>query len=131
GRSYITLQMKVLDSNIIIYSIYPEYSYLRSLVSDRNNAVSAVSIVETLGYHKISADDKKYYESIFKVLKILDITPEVIDKAVEIRQSKNIKLGDALIAATALIYDLELNTRNLKDFQSIPDIKLHNPIIDV
>ncbi|MEN0046736.1 MAG: type II toxin-antitoxin system VapC family toxin [Bacteroidota bacterium] len=123
--------MKVLDSNIIIYSIYPEYSYLRSLVSDRNNAVSAVSIVETLGYHKISADDKKYYESIFKVLKILDITPEVIDKAVEIRQSKNIKLGDALTAATALIYDLELNTRNLKDFQSIPDIKLHNSIIDV
>ncbi|MEM8526290.1 MAG: type II toxin-antitoxin system VapC family toxin [Bacteroidota bacterium] len=122
--------MKLLDTNIIIYSIYPEHSYLRTLVSDRNNCISAVSVVETLGYHKLTERDEKYFKSIFTVLKILDISPKIIDKSIEIRQSKKLKLGDTIIAATALVYDVELNTRNLKDFQDIESIKLNNPVID-
>jgi predicted nucleic acid-binding protein len=120
--------MKLLDSNIIVYSAYPEYSYLRSLVDNENNYTSAVSIVEVLGFHKLKEDEEAYYESVFHVLQILDVSRDIINRAKEIRQSKNIKLGDALIAATALIYDLELNTRNLKDFESISEIRLHNPI---
>ena len=34
---------------------------------------------------------------------------------------------DILIAATALEHDLTLLTRNLKDFQQIPDLKLYQP----
>jgi toxin FitB len=37
-------------------------------------------------------------------------------------------LGDAIIAATALIYNLEIVTRNTADFTGIPNIKLTNPI---
>lgn len=32
---------------------------------------------------------------------------------------------DTLIAATALYYDLTLVTRNLRDFQRIPDLRIH------
>ena len=34
---------------------------------------------------------------------------------------------DLLIAATALTHDLTLVTRNLRDFQQIPDLKLYQP----
>ncbi|MEN0003390.1 MAG: type II toxin-antitoxin system VapC family toxin [Bacteroidota bacterium] len=123
--------MKLIDSNIIIYSAYDQYSYVKELVTNSNNYISAVSVVETLGYYKLSEKDKKYYESIFTVLQLLHITPEVINKSVEIRQAQNIKLGDAIIAATALLYDLELITRNIVDFEGIPGIQVTNPIYEL
>lgn len=43
--------------------------------------------------------------------------------------SHQMGLGDTLIAATALIYSLELKTYNLKDFQFIPSLKLSNALI--
>jgi predicted nucleic acid-binding protein len=42
--------------------------------------------------------------------------------------SHQLGIPDALIAATALIYDLELRTYNLKDFRFIPGIRLSNQL---
>lgn len=43
--------------------------------------------------------------------------------------SHQMGLGDTLIAATALIYSLELKTYNMKDFQFIPSLKVSNALI--
>ena len=43
--------------------------------------------------------------------------------------SHQMGLGDTLIAATALIYGLELKTYNMKDFQFIPSLKVSNTLI--
>ena len=48
-------------------------------------------------------------------------------KTIELRQQFRIKLPDAIIAATALVYDLTLITRNAVDFKNIAGIKLINP----
>jgi toxin FitB len=37
-------------------------------------------------------------------------------------------LGDAIIAAMALVHDLTLVTRNIEDFQWISELSLLNPI---
>lgn len=42
--------MKLIDSNLIIYSYQEPYVYLRPLVSDRSNYVSAISRLEVLGF---------------------------------------------------------------------------------
>ena len=42
-------------------------------------------------------------------------------------QAVKLKLGDALIAATALVYDLVIVTRNTKDFQNIAGLEYLNP----
>ena len=39
--------------------------------------------------------------------------------------SQKLNLPDALIAATAIYYNIELFTLNIKDFKFIPDIKLY------
>ena len=41
--------------------------------------------------------------------------------------SHKLSLPDALIAASALVNDLELYTLNLRDFQFITDLKLYQP----
>jgi predicted nucleic acid-binding protein len=42
--------------------------------------------------------------------------------------SHNLSLPDALIAATALVHNLELYTLNTKDFQFISNLKLYEPV---
>jgi len=40
----------------------------------------------------------------------------------------NLKLGDSIIAATALVHDLTIYTRNLSDFEKTSGISCINPI---
>lgn len=48
-------------------------------------------------------------------------------KTAEIRKAHRTKLPDAIIAATAIVYDLTLLSRNASDFSSIKGLKLINP----
>ena len=120
--------MKIIDSNIIIYSANPDFSYLRPLVMDAANFASAISLVETLGYQNLHPVDKKYFESVFEILQIIEIDRTVLAKAIEVRQNHVIKLGDSLVAATALLHGLEVNTRNVSDFKKIPGLTVVNPV---
>lgn len=121
--------MYLLDSNLLIYSALPEYAYLRPLLKDPLSHVSLISKLEVLGYHRLEADTKLYFESVFYSLNVLPITTEIIEKAITLRQLRKLSTGDAIIAATALVYDLELLTRNIDDFEWIPHLKLRNPIL--
>ena len=120
--------MKLIDSNIISYSAFSDFAYLRPLVMDTRNFVSAVSKVEVLGYHNLTAGEKAYFESVFKVMQILELSNSVIEKAIELRQQQKIKLGDSLIAASGLLFGLEVNTRNVSGFQNILGLSVTNPI---
>ncbi len=55
---------------------------------------------------------------------------EVVDRTIIIRRNFKIKLPDAIIAATAMVHDLTLLTRNTKDFQKITGLKFQNPQTD-
>ncbi|CAN5248410.1 hypothetical protein BH20ACI1_BH20ACI1_11570 [soil metagenome] len=118
----------ILDSNIIIYAARPEYDFLREFIAENSPSVSAVSYVEVLGYHKLADEERKILEEFFDSTQILSISKAVITKAVELRQSKKMTLGDALIAATALVNNLTLVTNNTADFAWIDELKLFNPL---
>jgi len=120
----------LLDSNIIIYSLSQEYRYLRELLVDNSCHVSEISRVEVLGYHRLEKSDKKYFLDVFSYAPIIIPNQLIFDKAIDLRQAYNLKLGDSLIAATAVVYDLNLYTRNLKDFERIEGLTCINPIVD-
>lgn len=121
--------MILLDSNILIYSAQREYEYLRQYLTNPQNSISAITYLEVLGYHALPIHEKMYYTHIFSVLQRLPLDNHLIEKAVLLRQQYKMKLGDSIIAATSLHYDLELYTRNTIDFQKIVGIKVHNPIL--
>ena len=54
-------------------------------------------------------------------------TSEIAERTISIRKSLRIKVPDAIIAATALEYSLQLVSRNEEDFAQIQDLKLVNP----
>jgi predicted nucleic acid-binding protein len=91
----------LLDSNIIIYAAQPDHADLRDLVAAQSPAVSAISVVEVLGYHRISENERTHFEEFFRVSRILAVSDLVISEAVRLRQQRKMTLGDALIGATA------------------------------
>lgn len=120
--------MRLIDSNIIIYAAKDEFAYLRPLLLSEDVHVSVISKAETLGYHKLTEEERRFFESVFEVVPQLPIDQYVINIAVSLKQQRKYSLGDALIAATALHYNAELNTNNIVDFEKIEGIKLFNPI---
>jgi toxin FitB len=121
--------MRLLDSNILIYATQDDLlPVVRPLLSSNDSSVSEITRLEALGYHKLSAGDKHFLEKTFSTMKVLPITPAIINKAIELRQQRKMSAGDAIHAATALLNNLELNTRNEADFNWIAGLKVVNPI---
>ena len=55
---------------------------------------------------------------------ILPIDEMVIEKTIIIRQNKKIGLGNAIIAATAIVNNLTILNRNVVDFKNIENLKV-------
>lgn len=118
----------ILDSNLIIYAAKPEYPGLRRWIAANVPAVSAISKVEVLGYHKLSDDDRTHFEQFFAAAQVLPVSEAVVDRAISPRQGLKLSLDDALIAATTLIAQTELYTHNVQDFRGIPELVVVDPI---
>jgi predicted nucleic acid-binding protein len=117
----------LIDSNIIIYAARPEHEKLRQWIAKTAPAVSVISYVEVLGYHKLTSDDQQHLEAFFAAATVLPLTDDVLTQAIKLRQSKKMTLGDALVAGTALARGRTLATRNTKDFTWIAGLSLLNP----
>lgn len=118
----------LLDSNLIIYLAKPQGQQVAAFLQDKIIFVSAISKIEVLGYHALSAEDKALYEQFFNLITVLPVNDSVINKAVYLRRSLKMHLGDAIIAATASVFNLPLGTNNTADFEKIKEIELHNPL---
>lgn len=99
----------LIDSNIIIYASQPENAQIRQFIGEHDIVVSAISYVEVLGYHRLTEENRLYFEEFFDLVEVLVISNAVLNRAVALRQMKRMTLGDAIIAATALIYMAIIN----------------------
>ena len=116
----------LLDSNIIIIASklvqVKLINYLKN--NEKDLKVSIVSQIEVLGYHQLKQVEKSFLENFFNAISIIPLSDIVAAKAIELRQRKPLTLGDAIIAATALTYDLTLFTDNVKDYEGIKGLKI-------
>lgn len=122
--------MLLLDSNIIIYAYQNEYPEIDSLISVNPICFSEISYLETIGYHKITMTEERFLQALFSKVTVLPVEFSVIKQATLLRQQRKMSLGDAIIAATAVVHNLTLVTRNIDDFKWIPELTLINPFSD-
>ncbi len=120
----------LFDSNIIIYATQPGHSGLHQFIVTNDPAVSIISYIEVLGYHRLGDADRQLLKTLFALMDVLPLNNEIAEKAVSLRQQRSISLGDAIIAATALITRQTLVTHNTADFRWIPDLVLLDPLAD-
>lgn len=123
----------LLDTNIIV-----DHLRKREIINENILASDAGISIITLGeliYGAYKADNSQkslqQLENNLKTLKfdIINLSQEIIRAFGQIKAKLEIKGQrqedfDLLIAATAMVNDLILITRNVKHFRRIPDLKL-------
>ncbi len=121
----------LLDSNIAIYLIK---GGLDRDVEDKFRSatelgcnLSVITQIELLGYAFPTEDVKLKTENFVNQCVIFGLDKKIVTKTIELRQLYKIKLPDAIIAATAIVSDYTLVSRNDKDFENVEGLKYLNP----
>jgi predicted nucleic acid-binding protein len=118
----------LLDSNLIIYASQLNHAALRSFIAREVPCVSAVSKVETPGYHELTDGEKQFLEEFFREAEVVGGSQSIIAEAIQIRQQRSMSLGDALIDGTALNGKLKLATHSTKNFEWVEELELIDPL---
>ena len=95
-------------------------------VIDAVPVVSVITKIEVLGFNA-PPEHYRLLADFMEDSTILDLTGNIVDLTIDIRKNHKTKLPDAIIAATAIVYDLILITRNTTDFKNIEMLKMVNP----
>jgi predicted nucleic acid-binding protein len=117
----------LIDTNILIdfqTKNIPQkgFEYVVQAIDDSFN-VSFISYIEFVGYKNVT----RAMESFIALADVIEINKNIINQTVLIRKTHQIKLPDAIIAATAIIYDLILVSHNTKDFKNIKKLHIVDP----
>ena len=125
----------ILDNNTVIYfcngSLPERAKDFLKIEVDKGIYISVISEIETLGYHLSTEYESMINEDFINGSIIIELTRDVVEKTIAIRKIRKIKLPDAIIAATALVYDMTLISRNDDDFKRITHLKYLNPFTDL
>ena len=91
----------VVDTNVQIYLLEGKRNVEVYL---KNNFIfiSVITEIELLGWFNISDIDKKIIYSLLKSVTIVDVSQQIKEIAISLKQQHKIKLPDAIIAATAI-----------------------------
>ena len=121
----------LLDSNTVIDYIAGLYSekavqWLNQLIDEEIN-VSVITKIEVLSFDPDKDDSYPILVDFFEASNLFELTDDIVNKSIQIRQKQKIKLPDAVIASTALVKKMILVSRNTKDFKNIFDLEVVNP----
>ena len=110
----------LVDTNILIY-LHEAKPIILPYV-DYGWCCSVISEIELLGVQNLSSNEKTKLKSLISDCIVFPFSDSIKDITINIRQLKKIKLPDAIIAATAIHYNLPLLSAD-KDYKNIPDLK--------
>ena len=104
----------LLDTNFIL-GILKSDPLVLAQVSSRQLHIgecsySAITRMELLGFHGITREEESLIRQKLDRLTYLPLNGNIENVVIELRQSRKIKLPDAIIAATALYSGIELLT---------------------
>lgn len=114
----------VLDSNTIIY-LSKELIEIETIFSDDEEyAVSVITYMEVLGYDFSSNEERTFIEELLSSLTIIYIDEAISNKVIELKKIVKIKLPDAIICATTILYNSVLITNDIR-LKNIQELKLN------
>lgn len=90
---------------------------------DYNIGISFISEMELLGVFSISKVQKSNIQNIINECFVIDMNAEIKKYAIQIKQKHKIKLPDAIIAATAIQYNIPFITADA-DFKVVKELNL-------
>jgi predicted nucleic acid-binding protein len=118
----------LLDSNAIIdylSAAMPSSAMVKmNSIIDDGLFISLISKIEVLGFHSDTPSINDNNERFIGIARVFELSSEIVDQTISIRKKLKIKLPDAIVAATALVHNLTLITRNTTDFKKYRELQL-------
>jgi predicted nucleic acid-binding protein len=109
----------LFDTNIVIYYFngLTDDESLHDLLRESFN-ISIITKIEFLGWGEFAADRELYSQAqtLIRYATLYELTAEVAEQTIRLRQQFKTKTPDAIIAATALVNGLTVVTHNTDDF---------------
>ena len=124
-------QEYLIDTNIIIDFLAKKLplEFTESLFDNIINGIPIISIItkiEILGFNT-NQNDYELLRNFIDDCNILELSDDIVNETILIRQQYKTKLPDAIIAASAQVNKLTLITRNVSDFNKIKTVRTLNP----
>jgi predicted nucleic acid-binding protein len=120
------------DTNTAIYYLQQQFppaseKFMDRLLTEAQPCISAITEIELLCWKAATEKDIDVLHNFINDALVIELERPIKLKTADIRKQHKIKLPDAIIAATALVYSLTFITRNTKDFQDIAGLATVNP----
>jgi predicted nucleic acid-binding protein len=124
--------MYLWDTNTAIYYLQQQFppvvlQFIDNLLKQERPAISAITEIELLCWKTDNENDLEILRNFISDCSVIELEQEIKHKTAEIRKTNKIKLPDAIIAATALVNNLTLISRNISDFKGISGLRVIDP----
>lgn len=120
------------DTNTVIYYLQKQFpfgaeKFIDTLLQQHVPVISAITEIELLCWKTATEKDLQLLYTFINDAMVIELEQSIKLKAAELRKSFNLKLPDAIIAATAVVHNHCLLSRNVKDFRNIEGLEFINP----
>ena len=112
-----------LDTNAFIYFFEGRSKITELVVSTPDIYFSAISEIELLSAPHLTAEEIEQIKAFLRLCQRVELTTEIIEQTIRLRQQYHFKIPDAIIAASALILRMPLVSADT-DFQKIAHLNL-------
>ncbi|CAN5813542.1 hypothetical protein BH24BAC1_BH24BAC1_09080 [soil metagenome] len=120
----------LIDTNAVIDYLGGKLPPERmTFMNDVVNAVPNVSVItkiEVLGYNT-EPEAYQLLTDFMQASVVLNLNEAIVNRTIALRKEYKIKIADSIIAATALVNELVLISRNTADFKKIVGLQVFNP----
>ncbi|MEZ4891529.1 MAG: type II toxin-antitoxin system VapC family toxin [Saprospiraceae bacterium] len=123
------------DTNTVIYFLQNQFPsaaavYIDSILAKSDPAISVITEIELLCWKTENEEDLEVVQNFIEAVPVIELDKSIKLKTAELRKGFRIKLPDAIIAATAMVYEMTLITRNTKDFSALVELEVVNPFTE-
>ena len=121
----------LLDSDILIDHLRgyePARQYLKRFeAGEVQGSLSIITVAELAAGQMRQAEEEAKVQRLLALFTHIDLNFAIAWRGGEIRRHYQTRFADTLIAATALMHNLQLATRNLQHFTPIEGLQVEKP----
>jgi len=110
-----TIRLKLLlDTNVILGFLRKTSDIfdLPSLLLQHECFTSSIVKLELLKYPDITSDEENAINEFLQLIPTIPLSQQIEDETIALSRSTKLKLPDAIIGATAIVYDAEVVTND-------------------
>jgi hypothetical protein len=120
--------MYTLDTNAVIYYLHGEDPARRIILDAADRGlplyVSVITEAELFAFPQLSLFEERAIETALSSFIIFSADSRTARLAGLLQRHYGLKIGDSFIAATALLTNSTLLTKNTRDFRHVPNLLL-------